>query len=710
MNAATGLPGWGETPEIALACATLKRAAFFGFPLFQTLCSAFSAALPFDSEAFEFGVFAAALFGLCGVATFSVVKNLSGCPWAGVAASVAFMLRFSGMSFFAALSPASWSFFLLFIIVALLVEFVLCGDRRVFIALVFVCGLAAFHSGATLLLSVCALGVAIFGDRKYLSAPLPWAPIAFVLLASSAAMIFVAMRPPLIINFTSALPPWLGMFAPGENAVSRILNFGGLRDIVSGFLALSRIFAGPFFAFAVCWLATVFFSRRPAPAKYIYFAPIPFALMLMLTKPENREFYTEFLFFLLLALGAAGIHDAFGDAGSSKKASPVPLLILLAGLVPPLYLNFGPAVKQNFFPREQMARELLKTSNRDETLFSGDETASYTEIYRSAERRKMRRDILWRGRTVVPPLFERRSEASGEYFSAMLKSMRRDTLLVADPEPDKLNALTYYRETRGLRKDVEVIFTKWLLRKDYRAYIWNNEQIDARVPDREEYAKMIGQIAKMARPVGGSGSLSESVRQRITSGVADLLNEAIVVQNSLRRPVCYNRIDNIINSQMYSVMYFEPEGFLFRLLIYQPELFEYERFLKMATSGATADPTGREITATYFKNIGEHFYSQEKAASAIPLLEACLALNRNDISCNFFLGLIYKSWGRYQDAEKTLTKALELLGKKKFATGQDSGDIFMMARIYKELGKEDLAEKYEKMVQPTGAVASPSAQ
>lgn len=704
LHSLSPFPGWGESPALALASATLKRASFFGFPVLETLSHLLSRAIPFQNNVFAMNLSGPILFGLTLSFIFFIARKLSDCWLVASCVTIATILEFPIFTVFSSISPASMSVFLLICLLLSFILFSTSGSVRVFYALLAIAGVSIFHSGANVILVISILILTFLNSKSLLSKPASfWSPLSFVFILFSSLLVFVFLRPPLIVDFSTSLPAWLGVLSPFDDIASRIVRFAPLRDMLSNLLQVAKIILSASSLFFLAWLAAAFFKSSNTKIKYLSLLPVPFLLLSLLSIKES-SFFNNYIFVLFFIVLGAPVLLKQTQENSSIQNKALPVISIIT-ILPLFYSAFAPTIKTNYFPDKRKAQEYLRTIPRDEIVFSGNEEVTYTEAYLVSSNASKRKDITWRGNKLRPKLFTIKAYGSDDYFHAFLKGFRRDAILVADPNPDNLHAISFYRDFYGIRKDIDVLYSEWILNKEYREYMWKREYPMAKIPDREEYAKLIGQVATMTRQPGMITG-SNKVRERIVQGMTDLLNDAVLIQNSNFRPVYYNRIDNIINSQMYQLMYFDPAAYSFRLLMYKPKPFEFERFIDMATSNVTSDSVGKEIVATYFRNIGEHFYSQDKPISAVPFLETCASLNPDDISCRFFLGLIYKSWGKYDSAEMNFTKALKNINAKKQAGGQDSGDILMLARIYRELGRNTEAQKYEKMVEP-GALSAP---
>ena len=134
---------------------------------------------------------------------------------------------------------------------------------------------------------------------------------------------------------------------------------------------------------------------------------------------------------------------------------------------------------------------------------------------------------------------------------------------------------------------------------------------------------------------------------------------------------------------------------------------EINALLDQADKTAAYDTETRRLAAVFYENIGENFFTQQRYRPAVQMFETGAKLDPHNISCHFFLGLVYKSWGRFDDAISQYQTTLLLLDEKQRAGRQDSNDIFMYDRVYTELDKPTEAEKYRNLVMPEGNVMPP---
>ncbi|HOX28730.1 MAG TPA: hypothetical protein PLQ76_06210, partial [bacterium] len=119
------------------------------------------------------------------------------------------------------------------------------------------------------------------------------------------------------------------------------------------------------------------------------------------------------------------------------------------------------------------------------------------------------------------------------------------------------------------------------------------------------------------------------------------------------------------------------------------------------------DPVGRRIVASFMENTAENFFTQQRYDSAGPLLENCSKIDPDSLSCRFFLALVLKKWGKYNESLKSFEASLKLLNAKSLAGNLDSNDLYMYERIYMELNKPDMADKYRKYID-TGGTPNPA--
>jgi len=652
LLAASPFVGWGTAPETATGIATLGRVSFFGYPLPQMLGRLFFDILPFSTPIFSANILAALLFSISVCLVYYAAGKLSGNTAAGIAAAAGFAFIPGIHAYFSNVTPVSWTIFLS---ACLLASFssAATGRPRGLHAAAFITGIGTPHSGYIAVFGLFACFGAALSLYRFHGKKTGWAAPLLLLFAGTAQLVFVSLRPPLYINFQSTLPPWLGRLSPVDNILARVLNNGHLHEILFNSLEAFEFLSGAFVLFFIAWLVGGIFFDGGKPLKWpAWILPVPALLFLFLSTAENRNGYVVILAISLCIVGACGgariMKSIFRDTG---RPFPQVLLVAILAALPAYYFSVSP---------EKPA-----------------------------------------------------PDHSRYYLTSLMKAMRRDAVLLVDPRPDDLHGIFYLQDMYNLRRDVTVVYPTHLLRRAYRRYVRAELSPEVAVPDEHQYENLAKQIASMA-PDTPVGQTSAAIRRRIITGITEMVYEAIIVQNNASKYIYFNRLDHLMNSSLYALLNFMPAEYCFRIHRYVPgrtelEQFGYYRELgeRMSAGDAISDPVVAEMTSVYFMNVGESYYKLELYDNSLPAFAACAVLDDDNISCRFFLGLIFKSYGQYSESEQNFREALRLLKAKSRESRYSSNDIFMLARIYRELGMREEADRYERMVQPGGINAPP---
>jgi len=636
--------GWGSGPEMGFGAMTLRRVSLLGFPLVESI-GRLSASIPSDAPEFSSAILFSIMFGLTMVFIYNTASRLSGLAAAGVLAAVSFASYPPAVECFLTCSADAWSLFLASAMFAAATDYFGRRSKSGFLFMILAAGLGMFQNGffaIALIALIVYIASGASGAKTALSA---WAAAALIVSFCSIPLIFLIFRPPLFINWTTKLTPWLDVISLKELPS---LLFAGVnfRIIPFHFIEMSQRLTGAYLPLFAAAAIGIVLQPRPRSAAIIilYCAAGISALFLLLTAQPSGGVYPA-LFFLFLSIAGAQ-----GAALIISKIIPLSKASFAAGFLC-LILAAIPAAAYHSKIAE------LRPSHSRNLLLS--------------------------------------------YF----KTMKRDAILILDVRDEPLYGLNYLQQFRGFRPDADIITTDYFLRKKYRAMI--RKQISASViPDEKQYQQMMKQVTAIMPDTGGQ-KLNPYILRRIATGIITMLQENMLFTNFTRRPLYFNRVDGFFSSNLYILMQFAPDGYLFHLRPQNDVALNIDAHLELARKARSFDPESRRLIAVYYENIGENFFTQQRYEPATRMLEAASKLDPNNISCHFFLGLVYKYWGRYDGAVEQYQAALRLLDRKKLRGIQDSMDIFMYERIYTELGMPEKAEKYNKLVSPEGNMLPP---
>ncbi len=641
----SGGVGWGVSPELAAGIAVQKKVTLLGHPVLEML-GRFSYAIPFTEKNACVNLLSVLLFSLFIVFIFYAVKELSHST-AGSFAAVAAIYFIPGLpEYFVSLSPGAWTLFLYALILFLGAKALIESSAASIYCFLLAAGIMLLNSGFTAFFILFLLTLIIINNtRKFKEKGFVFSAVAFAAL-STIPLTYLVTMDALYVNFESRLPPWLGVLAPASNIASRIMNPGDASEMLHNFIALAHVVSGPYFLFLIGWLAAIVFFNKQFKGKWalMWGLPLPALLFLLFCNIDARSFYLAVFNISLCISGTCCVAVAVQSTAMSIGAKKTAIAAVgIIFLAPVVFFN----------------SHNVKLSASD-----------YSE----------------------------------EFLRELALGMRRDALILIDPGPDHLYGISFMQIANKQRRDISVVYPYYLIKSSYRKYVRASQGAGVVIPSEDDYEKILKQLSAII-PATGGGS-SKLLKRRVIEGTVGMIYETMSVQNSIRRSVYFNRIDSLFSSRLYPFMQFAPSSYTFRLNIYGKDPIEFADLLELAKSKLADDPVVRKITAVYFQNIGEHFYTDERYEPAVSVLEAAAGLDPDNISSRFFLGIIYKQWGQYDRAEFNLQQALALLFKKKRDGREQSNDIYMIARIYNELGMREESEKYENMVQPGQAPGS----
>lgn len=633
--------GWGGGPEMGLGLMSLGKVSLFGYPLAETV-GRLAAFLPTDAPEFSSAVAGAVLLGLTLVFICMAVEKLSGSAAASVLASGSFLAFPGTLQCFQNVSPDGWTLFLTSAIAAASINHFKQPSRRSFALMSLLIGAGILHHGFLLLagLGTLALAVVKMGKRERPAAVFSGFFFTTVGLIPS---VFLVLRPPIFVNWSSPLAPWLGEFEPVGSIPNLLLGGLSFGTVLSGGYQLAQVLSGAYLPLlAAAAVGFIFQADRKKSETVFVWGLLGLAMLFELLGARSATSFHLTLFILFLSMaGAHGLSVIFAYMfpGREPDASAAAKLVFLALAAVPVFLG-------------------------------------------------------------IPQARHIRADGTRDFLFTMLKSMRRDALLVADAKGDPLYGLGYLQQYRGMRRDVAIIFPEYFPRRAYRKYLRSSFRSDVLILNEDQYKKILQQVVGMI-PQSLGGNPGAHFKERLVEGVLSLLDDYIILRNFAGRPIYFNRIDRLFTSRFYSIYQFMPSGLVF-FLRSEPQPVFVDEVLAAAVHKPFRDQASRRLVADYFENIGENFFKQERWKTAADFFEAGAKLDPDNIPCNFFLGLIYKQFGRYDDAVTKFKAVLRLLKKKELSGVRDNMDILMYERIYTELNMPQKAEKYRLLVEPEG--------
>ncbi len=634
--------GWGAGPELGLGILTLKRVSLFGYPLIEML-GRLGAAVPAGGIEFSAAAAFAVLFGLTLVFIHSAASRISGSSAAGVLAAVSFASFAPALGCFRTWSKDGWT---LFLAAALLdAGMKIFQEERKKSGLLFISlisGIGLFHSGFIFVGGLALLIAAGFRTEGRPGAA-HWAAAILILASISTITAFLFLRPPLYVNWTSPLAPWLGELAPMGSLADLVFSGLGLSMAPYRLLELLQMLSGAYLPALVAACVGAVLCRRPVGRLFIIlWAGLGLSGVLQLAGEPSAEGTNLALFVLFLSIAAA--HGAAVLVERIFKNSP------RASAAATATVCFALALIPAFFFKSQLM-------------------------------------IL-------------HSAGSRDYYINLLKTMKRDGLFFAETKEDPLFGLQYMRQFRNVRPDIEIVYPDYLLNRAYRKFLARKES-DVLTPSEYQYNVILKQLAS-AMPNTGGKKLSIQIRKRIKEGVISMMQENLLLTNFRRRQLYFNRIDRLFTSKLYYLMQFAPNEFLFNFRPQSVILIDVDMLARQADRPYAADPTAGKLMSVFYENVAENYFTQKKYGPAVTMLETAMKLDPGNIQARFFLGIIYKNWGRYSDSIAQYQEALRLLDRKRLHGRQESNDLFMLERIYTELNMPGKAEKFRQLISPEG--------
>ncbi|HOC93857.1 MAG TPA: hypothetical protein PKH33_16025 [bacterium] len=642
LTRAASFFGWGNGPEFGLGSAVLGKISFFGYPLPQVLGRA-AGTLPMDTFAFASAVAASIVFAMSAVLIFAAVNKAAGEGFAGIAggavAAAAFCASPEIAAQFRTMSAGGWSVFIAAVSLAACMWAAREPGPRPLALLVFAAAAGSFHHG---ILPLLALGAALptalrgrFGPAK----PAYIAAAVFMALAALSPMIFAAFRPPIYVNWDAPLAPWLGYDAPIANPAPLIFRGVEASNFLYGGSSLLRLAFSSFPPIVALGAIGTALRRDRADASIPgLWAAAGIAAIAALASPENvREAHLALVATALVAAGSAGLAELVKLAAPRSSALKTAAVCAACAAV--------------------AAFPFAVNSNR---------------------------------------LADMRHDGSAPFAETILKTARRDAVLIIDHKPDPLFSLEYFQGARNLRPDIVVVRPPFIINEPYRKSIRLLAAGQEIIPSEVHYKALLEQLAGIAP---STQKPSRVVRERLLDGLVSIMHETLLFMNYPARPVYYNKIEKLVTSRLYKLMQFHPEGFLFKLSS-EPQLISMEELAALGKHPAAAGNAGSAIVSDFISETAQNFWSQKRIAPALELFRTCTSLHPRNIECGFFTGLILKQQGDYAESEKHFYQTLKLLDEKSMTGPTETIDMFMYERIYTELGMLDEAEKYRRLSQP----------
>lgn len=655
--------GWGAGPEYGYASMFLKRASFFGYPLTE-IAGKISSFIPTNSVEFSTSLLFAVLFGLTLVFIYSAILSISKSATAGVAGALIFSSLPLATYYFRSCTPESWSIFLAAALFASAAYHFGKPSNKSLLLVAFITGAGAYHNELVFLLGISAVFASLFMKSIRIRPAVAFASL-LIIIAFSIQSAFLFLRPPSFIDWTKAVPSWMGVTVPMKDFMDIFLSGVIPIEIPYKLYGIAQCISGPFLPITAIAVIGVLFYRKNAyiPVKALWYAIIPALIVVLVFNHATDNVNTAILMMLVFSTGSIGaaliVGQSFNGKTSSFIAGGIACLILS---LPPVLMNYETISKS-------------QTKNNPTVLFS------------------------------------------------YLKNMRRDALFVIDSEYDPLYGIYYIQDCRGIRRDVTAIDIKNLFEKKYREYTRDKHR-HVLIPTEKKYNELLEQLTGLMPT--SKKEINEYLKSRIKEGLSGTFGEYIVFNNYSRSIIYFNRIDLLINSKIYPLMQFMPEDFLFRLYPAGIEkLFklrndeadkknrinyvylDIRNLENQALKTREYDKETKNLIAIYYENIGENFYLQERYTLSSDMMEACSILDPLNIQCRFFLAQLYKYRGLYEKSEHQYITAANLIKKKQLSGKHESSDVFMLERIYSELNQTDKAQKYRKLVKPEGEILPP---
>ncbi len=647
MRAADG-PGWGESPVSAVAAIELKRESYLGYTFPMLAGKAFSE-IPLDTRIFALNAGAAALGALSAVFIAGAVMASTGSAAAGVAAGLLLLFIPGICDVFRHFSHTSWMLCGVSALAFCAVRHATRPSARTLAATAAIAMICGQHSGILTFVALLTLGYAaiiFFASRK--QADMAGAAFGGIFITAlfvlPVAICF--LFEPLVLDFSTKLPPWLGAATePTDNMALRF--FAGFTPLLlwGNFVEIAKLATGPIAALFIVWLSALVFRAREsrgAPLLALIF-PAPFLTALVAAPPGSFD----------AGMFAAGISLIIGG---------------ISGIVAIVSIGSIPS-KYSVLPKAIPAAILAVV------------VAAVT----------------------APRLVT--SDVSGEYAADLLKSIRRDGIYIGSFKPDPLYSIEYYRRIEGLRNDILTIYPEAFTRGFYRKTLTTQSSGLIYVPSDEEFDALIAQITNIM-PGDITKEELPTIRQRISSGINDVMYVRLFINNSPRSTLYISRIDPVISNQLYPVFQFTPGKFFFELNFFGGRNFT-TRSLKEWGYTVSHDPHARRHAAFFYENMGQHYFKYNNLLEALDMFEFCSMVDPALPSCHFFAGLIFKKSGDFESAERELETAISLtLGNRLRGLGATT-DYSLLAVAYRELGQHQKSAAAEQRVIPDGSLPLP---
>ncbi|HOO55681.1 MAG TPA: tetratricopeptide repeat protein [bacterium] len=634
--------GWGSGPEMGYGVATLQKVSFFGYPLPQMIGSLFSS-VPVSSVEFATGTAGALLVALDVSLIFYGCYLLTGSMVAGVGASILTALSVDFVQAVGRYDSGAWTIFLACLVFVLISSFAKNGKIRTLNMLVFVLAIGAFHNGYIFVAGTASLVYVLLKKDSKIGIKAFLIPSIFIVFVAVTLLVFQILRSPLLIDWKIQLAPWAGIYSPMGNMLEMV--FGGIDKSMMPFRALELVksLSGAFIP--VLALAAVGEVFNPG-------------------KLEKASLSVWILFFVAMVFCVCSTGAEMGI-----YLSLVAIFLCIKGAQGAV--NIARKIINGIDYRVSVA-----------TAFFIAASIFYVFSINNSE------------------LDDLRGQGGRAYFDTVLKTLKRDSVLLVDTKVDQMYGFNYMKDVKKIRKDITYIYPEYLTGQDYRRFVFSQSDSKYLVPTDEQYEGMLKQIAGIM-PNLSEGSVTRNIRMRIMDGLVSTLTENVLFRTHVNRPVYFTRIDSVTNSKFYQLMMFYPEGFVFELRS-ENKVFTVDELLKESSDIMLDDPIVNKLIAIYYENIAENFFTKENYGPAALLLEEGVKIDPECESCRFFLGLIYKKWGDYKRAELELSEVIKLLDAKKMRGRQENVDIFMYYRIFNELNMPEKAKEYQRIIEPGG--------
>ncbi|MFH1539074.1 MAG: tetratricopeptide repeat protein, partial [bacterium] len=291
---------------------------------------------------------------------------------------------------------------------------------------------------------------------------------------------------------------------------------------------------------------------------------------------------------------------------------------------------------------------------------------------------------------------------SGDFARGVIGRMPRDAvfLIRGGGEPHRggphrgeplLNYAAAQRLER-LRPDVRVVYPEYFSSGGYRELLRGKWGGGLALPTEGEYVRISEEV--MATVLGAEGGMGKLMEERMNEMAGVVAEEAVAWENAVFREVYFSSVGHMVETRQMRAAGFVPEYFAFRLALGGPAVFDVGRTLELGESPMRRDRAAAGEMGRYFADIGENFFKNRETPRAEEFLKTAAGCDDGSARVYFFLGLIHKEAGRYEEATEEFNRARGLLEAGRGTGGLlHTTRVFMLARIYQELGISVEADK-----------------